>query len=306
MDRIVIWGINTALILLCLVLGVRVVGSVRDGLDQDPTHQDWSPPPPGDSTDLPKQSPSADVIIQRNLFNASTLLPKAQVNQEPEEDLPDTKLPLKLLGTVASSDPSISWAAVEDLDERKHLSVKIGDILKQEAKVERIERRRIVLSNRGKKEELTLDESQQVASRRPPARRPPTRSASRSTRSQNLSDRVKRLSENRFAISQDDVEKIRRSPSAFLTGGLLTPKYEEGQMVGMEVKSVKPGSWYEKLGIQDGEVIQAVNGVPIDSPQASAQALRELSKLSEAGSEVVASVVGVDGNQREITGEIGE
>ena len=45
-----------------------------------------------------------EVILERNLFNASLLAPPAPPVEEESEDLEKTKLPLSLLGTVAAAD----------------------------------------------------------------------------------------------------------------------------------------------------------------------------------------------------------
>jgi hypothetical protein len=78
--------------------------------------------------------------------------------RHPEEDLEATKLPLKLLGTATHSDPSLAWAAVQDLKNRNHLVVRVEDRLLEQARVVRIERGRIVLENKGRREELALEE----------------------------------------------------------------------------------------------------------------------------------------------------
>ena len=41
------------------------------------------------------------------------------------EDLEATNLPLRLLGTVASADPEIARAALEDTEERERMVVKV-------------------------------------------------------------------------------------------------------------------------------------------------------------------------------------
>ena len=56
----------------------------------------------------------------------------------------------------------------------------------------------------------------------------------------------------------------------------MRPMYESGQVVGLEVSSVKRGSKFEEAGLNSGDLITSFNGVSIDSPETSAQLLMEL------------------------------
>jgi len=46
-------------------------------------------------------------------------------------------------------------------------------------------------------------------------------------------------------------------------------------MVGVQLNAIKPGSMFEQIGIQNGDVIQELNGIKIDSPEQSAKILLE-------------------------------
>jgi type II secretory pathway component PulC len=51
---------------------------------------------------------------------------------------------------------------------------------------------------------------------------------------------------------------------AVLTSAASTPIYENGQLVGFKVLTIKPGSVFEQL-IQVGDEIRGINGEPITS-----------------------------------------
>ena len=59
------------------------------------------------------------------------------------------------------------------------------------------------------------------------------------------------------------------------------PEWADGQMVGVRLNQVKPGSLYEKLGIESGDVVTSLNGIAIDSPQASSRLLTEFTQAEE-------------------------
>ena len=56
----------------------------------------------------------------------------------------------------------------------------------------------------------------------------------------------------------------------------MRPKYESGQIVGVEVSAIKPDSKFKEAGLQNGDLITSLNGISIDSPEQSAKLLMEL------------------------------
>jgi general secretion pathway protein C len=199
------------------------------------------------------------------------------------------------------ADPARSWAAVEDLESRDHLVVRIGDQLKGRAQVIQIDRRRIVLQNGPKREELRLEEG-------PPVAEPP-RSARRSLRGRrppvaarrsDIRANVRRLGENRYSVPRADLESVANNPAALFSQARIVPKYEDGEMIGVQLNSIKAGSVFEQIGIQDGDTITEFNGIQVTGQQQSAQVLRELSEAKEFD----VSVTGVDGETRRLQYEL--
>ena len=282
MGRIAIWTANAALGVLCCFLLSRPIDSALASLLLPPPAVEF--PPRTDA--LPAAPPRADrqVILRRNLFNVSTLAANGSVSEE--EALEATKLPLHLLGTAAALDPRLSWAAVEDLESHQHVVVRINDVLRQQAKVVRIERRRIVLENGARREELALEKGAGAEI----ATAPPGGS------------RIKRVADNRFAVARSEVENAARNPAALFTQAHILPKYENGNMVGVQLNSVQPGSMFEQIGIQNGDTVTSFNGVRIDRPEQSANLLRE---LTEAHS-ITVTVQGADGRERTLTYDVSE
>jgi len=291
MSRFVIWIINGALFVLCCFLTASLVnGWAGEWLSAAPAE---APPAAVARAATGRDWADRKTILDRNLFQVSTLLPDEPVEVDPvdeEEQLAATRLPLKLLGTVAASDPKAAWAAIEETTKRERLVVRPQDKLLDKATVVRIERRRIVLENAGKREELALDEEQAggnpVARARVAARTAPDMA--------DLRDRVQQLSEDRFQVQREEVEEAMRNPAELFSQARILPKYENGQMTGVQLNSIQPGSLFEEIGIRDGDVITQVNGIVVASPQDSAALLRELTESNQ----FEVSVQGADGQPR--------
>jgi len=298
MSRIAIWAANTGLFVLCCYLAASIINEVAaEALIPTASPRAAAPQEPAASG---RSWRDRQAIVERDLF-ASSQTATAEAQPIPgalEEEYEETQLPLQLLGTAASSQASLSWAAVEDQKNREHRVVRVGDLLLDEAQVVAIERRRIVLERDGRREQLALDEEENGAS--PSVRRVSSGGRDLSALRQRIQRAQARRSPTRVNPAAADVDIAGRNPAEIFSSARILPKYDQGQMVGIELNNVKPGSLFEEVGIQDGDVITQFNGIEIDSPQGSAQVLRE---LTEAGSFEV-NVIGADGQERTLTYEV--
>jgi general secretion pathway protein C len=293
--RVAVWAVNTALFVLCCYLAAGLVNAgFGELLASSP-----APPAPHVAADTGPSRTWNDrqTIIDRNLFQVSTLLPEPPPTEDttPEEELQATRLPLKLLGTAASMLSEKSWAAVEDQQNHKQIVVRTQDKLLDQATVIRIERRRIVLENGGKREELALDEDQVPGIARVKAVAPPPTA-------DDLRDRIKQLSDTSFQVDRDQVEETVRNPAELFSQARILPKYDNGQMVGVQLSSIKSGSLFEQIGIQNGDTVTQVNGITVTSPQDSAALLKELTESSD----FQVNVMGANGQTRTLHYSIGQ
>ena len=292
MNRFAIWGVNAGLFALGCFLLAGVIAEVSAArLAPLPTavaaQTGEGPVPPRDRVDRGR-------IVQRNLFDSAEA---AEPEPEPEvtEELEETQLPLKLLGTAASPDAELAWGAIDDLKARKHRVVATGGEIAG-ASVVRIDRKRVVLRNGGKLEELSLDDEStptRVVARRP-AR--PDRVRARA-RAEDLASRVRQVSKDRFEVSSDDVQETARNPAALFSQARILPRYEEGQMVGIQLNAIKEGSLFEEVGLEDGDTIVEFNGQNLGSPADSAQFLQQLME----GDGFQVQVRGEDGSERTLS-----
>lgn len=304
LNRIVLWSVNAVLVVLCCWIAGGLLADVVAELAVPPPALVAGEPPPAPPAARTWQQRQA--ILDRNLFKASTATPDAEAIAE---DLAATKLPLRLLGTAASGDARRSWAAVEDLEKRQHLVVRVADRLQGKAEVVRIERRRIVLRNGGRLEELALDEGEttqagaaRVGSAGDSGRygRPERRAAMQAAGANSAAERVQRLAENRFGVTREDVETVANNPAALFSQARILPKYDEGKMVGVQLNAIKPGSLFEQIGIREGDTITELNGIQITSQQDSATVLRELTSANAFN----VTVSGSDGAVRQLSYEV--
>lgn len=236
----------------------------------------------------PRSWADRKAILERNLFDVQ-VAGGAPIEDEPEEiveDLADTSLPLKLLGTIASDDQVIASASIENNRDRSHEVVRVGDKLKSHptVEVERIGRGHVVLLNGSKREVLKLSEDLEAPA--PAAQQASTSRRSRPRREVSRTDPKERLRD----LAQS------RGAAAIFSQARILPRYEDGQMVGIQVSKIEPGSLFEEVGLQDGDTITAVNGQPIDNASASKNLLDALRR----GEPITPTVQDSSGTTRDI------
>jgi type II secretory pathway component PulC len=223
MKRVLILSANAALVILCCFLASGIIAEIAaaflapDGVGTNSTA--------AAAATSPRDRAERQVILTRNLFNVSTLSPAEIVDEEDEYE--KTKLPLKLLGTAAAPDTALSWAAIEDLETKAHVVVRVDQEIKGGARVLKIERRRIVLLNAGRREELALEGPDPAEAATPRTARRSARPAARGN--------LQRLAENRFAVDRSEVQNLATNPPALFTQARILPKYVGGQLVGVLV-----------------------------------------------------------------------
>jgi len=57
-----------------------------------------------------------------------------------------------------------------------------------------------------------------------------------------------------------------RSTICSTHGGRIVPYFENGVPSGFRFVSIRPGSFYRGIGIENGDIIRRINGMVVDSP----------------------------------------
>lgn len=223
------------------------------------------------------------LIGERNIFGSADKPAEEEVAVvEDIESLEHTTLKIALLGTVWGS-PRNAYAVIEETIGRKQGLYKVGDAI-QDAVIKMILRGKVVLTVGDQDQILTMDETpqppgtQRVASRtsgatpgRPTAQRPVSRSPG---------------SESTVTVDRSDVEESLTNINRLLSQVRIRPHFRDGKPDGLAVSSIKDDSLFAKLGLQDGDVVQAVNDKEIRSPDD----VLDLYKRLRSGSEVAIQI----------------
>jgi general secretion pathway protein C len=77
---------------------------------------------------------------------------------------------------------------------------------------------------------------------------------------------VRKLSDGKWMVDQKEVLASTENINQILTQARALPFQEQGKTVGFRISEIVPGSIYEKIGLQNGDVIQRVNSQDVDDP----------------------------------------
>ena len=225
MRRLGIRIANVALFTLCCFLLADVFNKISADLLLP---SGGAAPPPAPAPERRVRSwDERKPILQRNLFGAQVVSDPIAYSEPEPEDIEKTELPLQLLGTIASDNPETARATIWDEKERHHQVLRTGDQLEHHADVrlERIERRRVILLNGESREELNLEDrkiEREVASapkaksssRRRRSRRrtvtPSPEASGDAERNERISSQLETLREERNSDQLDDEDLAER------------------------------------------------------------------------------------------------
>jgi len=77
---------------------------------------------------------------------------------------------------------------------------------------------------------------------------------------------VRKLSDGKWIVDQNTVTGSTENINQLLTQARALPYAENGKTVGFRISEIVPGSLYEKIGLQNGDVIQKINSQDVDDP----------------------------------------
>ncbi len=202
-------------------------------------------------------------LQQLNLFGDATASPQP-VETTQVTDAPETRLNLTLTGVVASTLEQAGTAIIENRNVQNVYG--LGEKIEgTNATLQQVFRDRVIIRNGGQHETLMLDGIDYEQ-----ANRKRERQVVRAIEDDEPDNR--RLSEDAVEVT----ETLRGNPANFTDYISISPKTEDGQLLGYQVKPGKDPALFESAGLQAGDVIAQINGLDLTDLQQSQEALSEL------------------------------
>jgi len=205
-------------------------------------------------------------IMKRNIFGSGEDVSK-EIRTEEIENLQPTSLKLALLGTVSGNRQN-TFAVIEEIDKKKQALYRVGDSV-QGAIVMKILRGKVILRVKERDEILTIEEA----------------AALRAGKEYLVSKPIE--AGDTIMVSRSAVQGSMRNIHNLLSQVRIRPYFRDGKADGLSVTNIKAGSFFAKLGLKNGDVVQGIDGKIIKSPED----VLEMYKKFKLGSQVALQIV---------------
>ena len=279
-----LWLIHLVLIAAGVYIGSDLFWAIVGSRIETSSRPLTASPSAAAETTEKRALPQYAVIQERNLFGARGRAVTPPPPRTPSPVAAPVTKPaanLKLVGTVVGT-PERTYAVIEDLSTKRQDLYRLGDLVR-EAKVVEVTRNRVVLDNRGRREELFSFEKtdpagpppSEPAARRPSApQRPPSPQGStpnepppnppqedtQEDAGEEAEAEIERVSENMWRVSRDDLVEQLDNFGQMMKEARLTPHFTGGQPDGFMITNLPRGSFLARMGLRSGDIMKGVNG----------------------------------------------
>ncbi len=218
-----------------------------------------------------------DVVVERNIFNSA---PKPVAGADtPAVPTSDLLNKIRLTGTVVSKKRTLATFFIVPKNESEVFTT--GEEVYEGWVLESIERAVAVLKSGNEVQEVPLYD----------AEAPNKPVASKSSESGGTGEAVplvagapsegfaKEEGDGKYIVDKAELNSQLENLDQLITQARVIPNYTQGKVDGFKIFAIKPNSIFQRLGFRNGDIIEAVNGTPLDNPAKGLQLFQELRNL---------------------------
>ena len=224
---------------------------------------------------------SMQTIIKRNIFNIDSEVADDDDKKKDRKEIseiPESTLPLKLLGTIYGGDVLSGLAVIENTQKKATGSFLVGDEIMKHVTLSEVQQEKIIIDREGQKEFLALERPKLPQSKRRKNVGSNRKTGGVATHAPNqFKEEGFERNGNEITLSNEYKQKLLTTDfSKVLQDAKAEPNLEGGELNGFKLTRIRDDSIYQKAGIQDGDIIKEINGVSLTD---TAQAIRLLNAL---------------------------
>lgn len=235
-----------------LKTAVSVSGNQRGG------GQLGLPPPPVIS--------EFDPITNRNLFNSAAVSEEDVNANDGNCEIRKSELPVKVSGIIFGGDAEASLVVLQAVSNGQADSFLLYDTVDDVAEIVDIERERIIVKRDGEAcpEFLEL-ERPEVPSRRVAGKRAATKGhAAAASGEGDYREEGFVRSNNKITADRRWVDRLLATEFTKILHDAKATTYTVGNEIrGFLLTKIRPNSIYEKMGLQDGDIVESINGIEL-------------------------------------------
>ena len=192
-----------------------------------------------------------------------------------------SRLPLMLLATMESDDPDYSMATILNTQTNALSAYVVNDLLSEGVTLTRVERGRVVFMNGQQAEYIEIGGTPPPAPAAPKTVAPGVKTPEPAGDGRETA--ISCSDENNCTVSRAYVNKLLANPAALTKEARVVPAIRNGETKGFKFYGIRPGSLPKLLGVKNGDMVTAVNGIELkglDQAMGMYTKLRNASHLS--------------------------
>ena len=204
-------------------------------------------------------------LLSMNLFGQYNAQPKA-VEATVKKDAPQTRLNLKLVGVVASSDPQSAFAVITNNGKQNTYGVnEVVDGTRVTLKA--VYNDRVIISNSGRDETVMLEGLKFSKSAQPATQKSTSNNATKPNVDSSKLAEIKK--------------KILAQPQSLFSYIRLSQVKKDGEVQGYRVNPGKDRILFDSVGLKANDLAVAINGNSLTDPSVMAKLWAELSSATD-------------------------
>jgi type II secretion system protein C len=214
------------------------------------------------------------VIFQRNLFGDQPQAVRASLDVAPTSQGPGE---LRLIGTADVD--GRGYAAIENVSDKRQEIFEVGETVFAGPTLAKVGPGRALLDWHGRTQMLEIVAPEPETS---PSSKKLRTSATGSDSEPKTSDgSIRQTGANAYLVDRREVEHSIDNLNQIATQMRAVPFVRDGQTLGFRVLNIHANSIFERMGLKNGDVIQRVNGVELDSPTKALALLEDVQTAQE-------------------------
>ncbi|HJU28935.1 MAG TPA: type II secretion system protein GspC [Candidatus Binataceae bacterium] len=265
-------------IVYCLALAVSGAAKLHfaDGSEMGPS-KTAQPVSPAKSAARPRTRTDYETIVRRDIFDLAPPPPPAPA-------VHDETINVTLLGTSHFGRRG-AYAIIESPNGEQEL-YRIGETIPNVGRLLAVGPDRAIVLHNGRRVVITIPsgysvQPENVRPFRGPIRRPFINNPMmRRRHMMGANDGVRKLAANHYLLRRAVVNSNLQNMSRLFTEIRAVPKMQNGASSGFQLSEIQPGSIFQQIGLQDGDVLTAAQGQPVNDPLKAMQLLQTLRNQS--------------------------